>query len=108
MDGTNSLIGRVKWFNSKTGYGFITIMNGEKNGNDVFAHHSAIKCSNNQFKYLVQGEYISLNVVNTPDSKHPFQAENITGVCGGKLMCETKYDATMEYNAKKAQENAET
>jgi cold shock CspA family protein len=38
-----SQTGRVKWFNSKAGYGFITVTDGPKSGTDVFVHHSAIK-----------------------------------------------------------------
>ena len=35
-----SLIGRVKWFNNKAGYGFITVTDGSRSGTDVFVHHS--------------------------------------------------------------------
>ena len=37
-----SSCGRVKWFNNKAGYGFITISSDEQSGEDVFVHHSAI------------------------------------------------------------------
>ena len=56
-------IGRVKWFNNKSGYGFITFMNNEQyKGNDIFVHHSAITSKQNLYKYLVQGEYVEFNV----------------------------------------------
>ena len=32
--------GRVKWFNNKAGYGFISITDGAQAGTDVFVHHS--------------------------------------------------------------------
>ena len=45
--------GRVKWFNNKAGYGFVTVTDGSKSGSDVFIHHSAIKVDAEQYKYLV-------------------------------------------------------
>jgi len=53
------LVGRVKWFNNKSGFGFITVCNGEQKDNDIFAHYSAItSAEQSQYKYLVQGEYV--------------------------------------------------
>ena len=81
-------LGCVKWFNNKTGYGFIT-----SNEKDIFVHHSALNVQGNQYKYLVQGEYVSFELVKSKDkeSKHEYCAGNVTGVNGGKLMCETKH-----------------
>lgn len=90
LDNTNANAstqrGRVKWFNNKAGYGFITI----DTDLDVFVHHSSIKVENQQYKYLVQGEYVELNLVTVEDSNHKFQASNVCGINGGKLMCETR------------------
>ena len=33
---TFTTTGRVKWFNNRAGYGFITVTDGEHNGIDVF------------------------------------------------------------------------
>lgn len=85
-----SLIGRVKWFNNKAGYGFITVTDGERSGTDIFVHHSAINVENQQYKYLVQGEYVEFNLIKTTSSNHEWQASNINGIKGGKLMCETR------------------
>jgi len=90
MSSTDRFIGRVKWFNNKAGYGFITVTDGPKAGSDVFAHHSAIKVDAEQYKYLVQGEYIEFSLINTTSDKHEYQAGDICGVKGGKLMCETR------------------
>lgn len=86
LDNSQNRSGRVKWFNNKAGYGFITI----NAALDVFVHHSSIKVENQQYKYLVQGEYVEFNLVNVEDSKHKFQASDVCGINGGKLMCETR------------------
>jgi cold shock CspA family protein len=89
------LIGRVKWFNNKTGFGFITALEGEHKDRDVFVHHSTIKVSQDQYRYLVLGEYIEfiLSKVVDASSKHEFQAADVTGVKGGKLICETRWES---------------
>ncbi|OJG78074.1 cold shock protein 1 [Enterococcus pallens] len=48
--------GTVKWFNADKGFGFIT---GE-DGNDVFAHFSAIQ--GDGFKTLEEGQAVSFDV----------------------------------------------
>jgi len=85
-----TLLGRVKWFNSKAGYGFITVTDGDKSGSDIFVHHSAVDVSNQQYKYLVQGEYVEFSLIKTDSGSHEFQAANVCGIKGGKLMCETR------------------
>ena len=50
QDNDAYLIGQVKWFNNKAGYGFITQMEGEHTGSHIFVNHSAIKVSEEQFK----------------------------------------------------------
>ena len=92
------LIGRVKWFNNKAGYGFVTITDGEKSGTDIFVHHSSINVSNQQYKYLVQGEYIEFNLVNVENSTHEYQAAGVGGIRGGKLMCETRHEFKLTRN----------
>ena len=82
-------MGRVKWFNNKDGYGFIT---STQTNTDIFAHHSAINVVD-QYKYLVQGEYVEFELVNTQNNpNHKVQASNICGINSGKLMCETRND----------------
>jgi cold shock protein len=87
--------GRVKWFNNKAGYGFITIIDGanvgDKVGLDVFSHHSAINVGEEQYKYLVQGEYVEFSLAPIDDKgDHKYQASSIKGMKGGKLLCETR------------------
>jgi cold shock CspA family protein len=84
-------IGRVKWFNNVSGYGFITVTDGKHSGTDVFVHHTSIIVNNSQYKYLVQGEYVSFSLANVvKDGKDALNAVNIRGVGGGILMCETR------------------
>lgn len=90
MSVTERFTGRVKWFNNKAGYGFITITDGSKSGTDVFVHHSSIKVDSEQYKYLVQGEYVDFSLSSTKTADHEFQAGEVCGIKGGKLMCETR------------------
>jgi len=92
------LIGRVKWFNNKAGYGFINVTDGSQIGADVFVHHSGIGVSSQQYKYLVQGEYVEFSVSATQSSTHDFQASNVCGIKGGKLMCETRNEFKVARN----------
>jgi cold shock CspA family protein len=78
-------VGNCKWFNNKIGYGFITVMNGEHKGKDIFVHHTGVQPKNSNFKTLSKGEYISLNIVN---GQNGLQAVDVTGVLGGPLMCD--------------------
>ena len=83
-------LGSVKWFNTKSGYGFITLLDGHLAHTDIFAHHSAINVASEQYKYLVQGEYVSVLVQLSDSANYKWQARQIKGVCDGPLMCETR------------------
>jgi|TARA_Y100000389_G_scaffold204971_1_gene261436 cold shock CspA family protein len=80
-----SIIGNCKWFNKKLGYGFITVYSGENKGRNIFVHHTGIKPLNSHFKTLRKGEYVNLNII---DGKNGLQAIDVTGICGGPLMCD--------------------
>tara|TARA_B110000967_G_C18901727_1_gene575997 strand:- start:144 stop:494 length:351 start_codon:yes stop_codon:yes gene_type:complete len=83
--------GQIKWFNNKAGYGFITVTQpGEYVNKDIFTHFSSIDVTNSQYKYLVQGEYVEFNIMKSSTEKHEFQSTNISGINGGRLMCETR------------------
>lgn len=83
-------VGKVKWFNNKAGYGFITASEGEHAGKDIFVHFSTINVSNPQYTYLVQGEYVEFELVKSQSDKHEFQAMSVSGIKGGSIMCETR------------------
>lgn len=86
-----NIIGMVKWFNNKSGFGFITVCSPcEHKGKDIFVHFSSISITKTQYKYLIQGEYVDMTIVKVNSDKHEFQAANISGVLGGPIMCETR------------------
>ena len=90
-----TLIGRIKWFDSKKGFGFVTCCDTEK---DIFVHHSKITTSGDCWKTLYPGEYVSYEL---DESESKTQAVNVTGVMGGPLLCETRSELSKrrkEYN----------
>lgn len=89
--------GRVKWFNNKSGYGFITATVGDITGADIFVHYSAINVDH-QYKYLVQGEYVEFALNEITDGSHPHQAGSVTGINNGLLMCETRREIRVTRN----------
>ncbi|MGT2935568.1 cold-shock protein [Streptococcus castoreus] len=61
--------GTVKWFNAEKGFGFIST----ENGQDVFAHFSAIQSDG--FKSLEEGQKVAFDV---EEGQRGPQAVNIT------------------------------
>jgi cold shock CspA family protein len=95
------LAGCVKWFNMKTGFGFLSVVQSVcgsdlKVGSEIFVHHSNVKVAEEQYRFLVQGEYVEFDVSNVANGQHSCQAVNVTGMFGGKLMCETRNDARQQ------------
>ena len=105
--------GRVKWFNNKSGYGFITVLKTDEAaavpvGTDVFAHHMEINVSCDQYRYLVQGEYVAFDVVKTTNANHKYQCAKVKGMYGGQLICETRHDARSQYKTSGSGDNLES
>lgn len=67
---SENLLGTVKWFDNKKGYGFITPQNGE---GDVFVHFSDIHGEG--FRTLNEGDLVQFNLVT--NEKGP-KAANVT------------------------------
>ncbi|NTV29541.1 MAG: cold shock domain-containing protein [Candidatus Omnitrophica bacterium] len=60
--------GKVKWFDDKKGYGFIT----PESGKDVFVHHSAIQGEG--YKSLAEGQDVEFEITAGPKGE---QAKNV-------------------------------
>ena len=95
------LAGCVKWFNMKTGFGFLSVVQSVsgsdlKVGSEIFVHHSNVKVAEEQYRFLVQGEYVEFDVSNVANGQHSCQAVDVTGMFGGKLMCETRNEARQQ------------
>ena len=89
---TNQDVGKVKWFNNKSGYGFVTFIDSSDfKGKDIFAHHSSLNVKDEIYKYLVQGEYVEFSVQKMDSGNHEYQAMNIKGILQNDLMCETRH-----------------
>ena len=82
---SGTVIGQVKWFNDRLGFGFVTINSGPEVGKDIFVHHSGIKPANSNYKTLRKGEYVNFNIIK---GLNGLQAVDITGINGGPLMCD--------------------
>jgi cold shock CspA family protein len=79
--------GRVLWFDSRKGYGFINLLGTEDN---YFVHFSGIKVSSDTiYKKLFPGEYVNFTLVEDGDRKI---CNDVTGIGGGPLLTEnTQY-----------------
>lgn len=91
------VLGCVKWFNNKRGYGFITYQEGDKSI-DIFVHHTGVTPISSQYRTLTTGEYVSFKVKLATEEGERNQAINVTGVNGGPLLCD-------QYSKKKSQFN---
>lgn len=91
--------GRVKWFDSKKGYGFIE-KTGE-NKEDFFVHFSNISpCDEASYKKLFPGEYVSFVKADNPENGR-VECRDVKGVDGGPLLTENteyRYKVFRAYN----------
>lgn len=100
-------LGLVKWFNNKTGYGFITVLGStsddQHKGKDIFVHYKSIRGQDDaNYKYLVQGEYVQFHILSSTNEKHEFHAVDITGIQDGPTMCDTRRVASLSQQRERA------
>jgi CspA family cold shock protein len=65
------IIGKVKWFNSEKGYGFLA----QENGPDVFVHYSAIQGGG--YRTLTEGQTVEFSIEQGPKG---LQASNVVAI----------------------------
>jgi CspA family cold shock protein len=68
MEGYVMASGKVKWFDNRRGFGFIT----QDQGKDVFVHHTSIQGAG--YKTLHEGETVNYELV---DSDKGPKAQNV-------------------------------
>lgn len=96
------LEGRVKWFNDRRGYGYITcISEGDYFNSDIFVHHTNIRPQESKYRSLYTNEYVQFHLgqadvafdenENPVDSDYKHQATHVTGIAGGPLLCDGSY-----------------
>jgi cold shock CspA family protein len=96
-----SVVGCVRWFNAKKGYGFVTVMTQTvpQANTDVFVHFSNLNVSQDCYKRLFPGEYVSMNLGKGSDGRDI--CTDVSGVQGGKLLTENSehfYRVTKRYD----------
>jgi len=68
--GTKMSTGKVKWFNTEKGYGFIT---NDETKKDIFVHYSSIQ--SNGYKTLEEGQSVCFETIR---GDRGFQAEHVS------------------------------
>lgn len=63
--------GKVKWFNAKKGYGFISTTDGK----DVFVHYNEIKSEG--FKTLDEGQEVEFEINSGPKGDHAVNVKKV-------------------------------
>lgn len=79
------MIGRVKWFNKKGGYGFVRDLDSNE---EYFVYHVDIKVKKECYRYLTEGEYVEFEIGKSENEKYKKQAREVRGIKDNGLLCE--------------------
>lgn len=93
MTDTPRFIGRVKFYNTRYGYGFIHGPLDVDDQSDIYFRHNGVSPSSTNFPItLYQGEYVEYELiqVQNDDPAKSTIASNITGLYGGPLMMDSR------------------
>lgn len=86
------MTGKVKWFNDKKGYGFIT----DSEGKDVFVHYSSILM--NGRKSLHEDDFVEFEIGEGTTGRE--QAINVAVVKSDEKQEESQEERNYEYETK--------
>tara|TARA_B100000575_G_C23034564_1_gene595546 strand:- start:445 stop:804 length:360 start_codon:yes stop_codon:yes gene_type:complete len=102
---SDRIVGCVNWFDSKKGFGFVTVLTPEldQTGNDLFIHFSNIQVEDD-YKRVYPGEYIEFELGQSPDGRPC--CTSVTGLYGGNLLTQNK-DHKYKIFPKNRRENEE-
>ena len=83
-----SLVGSVKFFDTKKGWGFITVLSQgvDQSNTEVFVHFSNLNVGENGYKRLFPGEYVSFSIGKNKQGQDT--CIDVTGVMGGPLLAD--------------------
>ena len=81
-----SLIGSVKFFDTKKGWGFITVLTQDlpQSNSEVFVHFSNLNVQGDNYKRLFPGEYVSFSIGKSDRGKDT--CIDVCGIMGGPLL----------------------
>lgn len=84
------ILGKVKWYSMDLRYGFITLLDDNR---DIFVHKNNIK-SEVKYKCLFKGEFVEFDLITTEKG---LQCSNVTGIKQNELLCESNSDLVKKY-----------
>lgn len=98
-----SVLGSVKWFNARKGYGFVNVLSQDvpQASNDLFVHASNLSVPEDCYRTLFPGEYVSFSIGKGKDGRDT--CLDVTGVQGGPLLTQNTeyfYRVTQRYDRK--------
>jgi cold shock CspA family protein len=79
------MIGRVKWFNKKGGFGFVRDLDSDE---EYFVYHVDIRVKKECYRYLTEGEYVEFEIGKSQNEKYKKQAREVRGIKDNGLLCE--------------------